>query len=219
MKMIRLVRPLIVLAALAVAVVVAACGSSTSTSTSGKDKGTPAEQAFLVAMVPHHESAVEMAKLARQRAMHPQVKQLANNIVTAQNTEIKQMNAIHMRLFGTKLEPDAEAATAMGMSMDEAGMSMDPEELRTATPFDRAFIDMMIPHHQGAIRMARAAGKETNDAETRKLQAGIIAAQTSEIAQMKRWRAAWYGSAGSTMNGSSTSHGPTNDSMGMGHSG
>jgi Domain of unknown function (DUF305) len=67
--------------------------------------------------------------------------------------------------------------------------------LETAEPFDRAFIDQMVPHHRGAIRMARAVRGKTNDADLRALADKIISAQAQDIAQMKRWRAVWYGSA------------------------
>lgn len=45
---------------------------------------------------------------------------------------------------------------ALGLTMAQSGMTMNMSALNGVKPFDRAFIDMMIPHHQGAIRMARA---------------------------------------------------------------
>lgn len=54
---------------------------------------------------------------------------------------------------------------------------------------DRDFVAQMIPHHQGAVRMAEIELKYGKDAELRKLAQGIIRAQQTEIAFMKKWQA------------------------------
>jgi uncharacterized protein (DUF305 family) len=161
----------------------------------GAARGNAPERAFLEAMVPHHRSAVEMATLAERRGEHAEVKELSRAIVANQNDEIARMTRIHMRLFGSKLRPNPEGHARLGLSAEEAGMAhMDAaEELRRANPFDRAFIDEMVPHHQGAIRMARAVLKKTRDRELRRLAQEIVGAQAREIDDMNRWRTMWFG--------------------------
>ena len=160
----------------------------------GGDDETQASEtdgAFLAGMSPHHEMAIEMAEMAEDRAEHPEIKQLAGDIIEAQTDEIELIDSIHQRLFG---EPLAAADHAgMGLSAERMGMGMGMGALETAEPFDRAFIDAMIAHHQGAIRMARIELAEGEDAETKSLANTIIAAQSAEIEQMNEWRAQWYG--------------------------
>jgi uncharacterized protein (DUF305 family) len=183
----------LVLVAIA-AVVLASCGIDDDDAA----QSSPAERAFLEAMVPHHESAVMMAKVAQRRAEHPRVAALADAIVSIQATEIAQLERIHERLYGEDLRPDEGGHEELGLSAEQAGMMHGDEaaaRLETAEPFDRAFIDEMVPHHRGAIRMARAVRGQTDDAELRTLADEIISAQAQDIAQMRRWREAWYGSA------------------------
>lgn len=172
-----------------------ATGCADSNDESGHANET--EQAFLAAMAPHHESAIAMAAVASKRAAHPELKELTDAIVEAQQVEIATIGKIHVQLTGEALRPNADAHQQLGLSAEEAGMMHDGRdavaELKPAKPFDRAFIDAMVPHHQGAIRMARAVLAVSEDAELRQLAERIVADQSREIAQMNRWRAAWYG--------------------------
>jgi len=75
------------------------------------------------------------------------------------------------------------------MTMDKAA---DVERLRAAPPpFDLAFIDAMIPHHQSAIEAARVALKESSRQEIQELAIAIMEAQQREIGQMRAWRLSW----------------------------
>ena len=186
MKMLWNPRLLMLLLLAAAAVAVGACGGddeeSASTATAN---GT--DRAFVAEMVPHHESAVEMAKVAQEKAQHDEVKKLADAIIQTQNAEIETMNALD-----AQMEKDGVEKGDLGMKMDEMEMS-DMSMLENAKPFDREFIDMMIPHHQDAIVMARTELEEGKSADAKKLAEAIIDAQTKEIDEMNMWRVDWYG--------------------------
>jgi uncharacterized protein (DUF305 family) len=65
---------------------------------------------------------------------------------------------------------------------------------RAQAEFDQLFIDMMVPHHQGAVEMAEIAVMRAEHPEIRRLAVDISQSQAQEISQMKAWRLAWYGS-------------------------
>lgn len=69
------------------------------------------------------------------------------------------------------------------MSVMDAGMKQAP---MNGVP-DHDFITMMVPHHQGAVDMAKAVLLHTKDPEIRNLALGIIAEQQVEIDVMRNW--------------------------------
>ena len=62
--------------------------------------------------------------------------------------------------------------------------------------FDHRFIDAMIPHHQGAVVMAKEAQQKSTRPEIKKLADDIIKAQTKEISELETWRKQWYANVG-----------------------
>ncbi len=60
--------------------------------------------------------------------------------------------------------------------------------------FDQLFIDMMVPHHEGALGMARIAQQRAERPELRQLADDILRSQDTEISRMRQWRREWFGS-------------------------
>jgi uncharacterized protein (DUF305 family) len=152
------------------------------------ENGEYSDERFIDAMVPHHQGAIEMAQVALENAEHPEILALAEEIVAAQENEIGQLKSIKQEQFGT-------SEVAMDMSKEEMkgmGMASDPQELATQEPFDRAFIDNMIPHHESAIEMANVVLEESENPEIREIAGAILDAQEREIEQMRSWRDEWY---------------------------
>ncbi len=145
------------------------------------------DETFLAAMIEHHEGAVDMSEIALDRAEQEELRQMAQEIIEAQEAEIDQMQAWLDEWFDG-------GHGDHGISHEEMGMDMDMDEFREAEPFDLAFIDEMIIHHEGAIDMARAILETTERDELREMAEEIIEAQEVEIQQMREWRAEWFDS-------------------------
>jgi uncharacterized protein (DUF305 family) len=192
-----------------VAVLVAGCGEDES---SARSAGNGVDRAFVVAMIPHHESAVEMAEMAKERAQHKAVKRLADAIAESQNREIETMTRL-----GDEMDAAGVEKGELGVADHEMGMGADMEQLGTAKPFDRAFIDAMIPHHQGAIVMARAQLQHGQSHEVKQLAEAIIDAQAKDIDQMNMWRVDWYGGLSPAGGVPPEAHGTGGDMHDMGH--
>jgi uncharacterized protein (DUF305 family) len=181
----------------AVLAMAALAGLGTTSASAATANAT--DKAFVSEMPMHHEMAIEMAKMALMDAEHGQIKSTARAIVKAQSEEIAQLKKIAKGL-GVKPVTASdhmammEGLDTLGLTMKQAGMDMEMGSLDGAKPFDREFIDMMIPHHQGAIRMARVELKRGVDEQLRSIARGIVRAQAKEIREMNTWRTEWYGS-------------------------
>lgn len=159
----------------------------------------PFDEQFIDMMVPHHQTAIEMAKLAEERAEHPELKLFAGEIMAAQGSEIARMADWRQAWFGSdsataKHGESGMADMEMGHSMMSGTMDMKEmvDGLRTADPFDKAFIEAMVPHHESALEMAKQAQERAEHPEIKRLGDEIVAAQTRDISTMKGWLAAWY---------------------------
>jgi len=152
---------------------------------------------FIDAMTPHHQGAVEMAKEALSKSQHPELKKLAQDIITAQNREIKALKqwrqAWYPKAESTPMAYDEKMGHMMPMSQSQMqGMMMKGDLGAADAQFDLRFINAMIPHHEGAVVMAKDALSKSKHPEIKKLAQDIITSQQKEIAQMTQWRKAWY---------------------------
>ena len=149
----------------------------------------PYELQFLDSMAVHHQDAIRMSELAETRALHPEIKEMAANIIDVQERENAKMSEWRDRWFAEKGK--AVNMDFPGMRDSMGRMDMKKLESLKGNDFDLEFLRQMIAHHEGAVKMAKDAQKIDSHAEIKELADNIIAAQTDEIRQMREWLAEW----------------------------
>ncbi len=153
--------------------------------------GETYDRNFIANMIAHHQGAVDMAKLAQENAKHQELKDMADDIISAQEKEIADMTAWQKEWgYPSTSTDNMMDHSAMGMMDDMAGMTTMLEG-KTGDDFDKTFIEQMIMHHQSAIDMAAPGEQNAKHQEVKDLTNAIVSAQTKEIQQMKQWQQEW----------------------------
>ncbi|MFJ5932792.1 DUF305 domain-containing protein [Streptomyces sp. NPDC093071] len=193
-------------AAAATGLLLTACGAddtapsaSASPSATAAAPGSAASQApapgpfndadvmFAQMMIPHHEQALEMARLADGRAEDPGVKRLVAAIERAQDPEIRTMRAW---LKGWGRPESAGHGNGHGSGSGMAGMMSEQDMKGLAAAegkeFDRAFAELMIAHHEGAVTMAEEERSKGLNPTAKKLADDVVRTQSTEIAELRK---------------------------------
>lgn len=147
-------------------------------------------------MIPHHRQAVEMAALAPSRTENAELLALAAQVQAAQDPEIAQMTA-WLAAWGVPAMPGGmDHSMPGGTSLDDMGHDdmghdgmmtaeqMTQLENATRAEFDRAWLELMIAHHRGAIDSFRQIQVSGRSPQVEELAGAIITGQQAEIEQM-----------------------------------
>jgi uncharacterized protein (DUF305 family) len=148
-----------------------------------------ADAQFMQDMIPHHNQAVQMSALVAERTNKPELVDVAGRIDVSQADEIEFMQR-WLRERGQDV-PDPTAHEAMHTSHHMAGMA-SPEQMAklaesSGTDFDRLFLQLMIPHHEGAVTMVKELMKQPGaayDPVMFEFTTDITNDQTAEIERM-----------------------------------
>jgi uncharacterized protein (DUF305 family) len=155
------------------------------------------DAAFMQHMLAHHAQALEMTRLAPLRSRRVDIRLLAERIDVSQRDEIALMQRL-LRARGVEPPPivatgaHAGHGAAAGAHANMPGMLSDDEMARltgaSGPDFDRLFLQYMIRHHEGALRMVAdflATPGAAGDAEIFQFASDIDADQRAEIRRMR----------------------------------
>ncbi|MEU8132253.1 DUF305 domain-containing protein [Streptodolium elevatio] len=161
-----------------------------------------ADVMFAQMMIPHHEQAVEMAKVVLAKTADADVRRLATAIEAAQAPEIALMEG-WLAAWGKPA--DASGGMDHGSGGDGMMSDADMDRFRAAAgaELDRQFLEMMIVHHNGAIAMAEEELAKGVNPEARKLAEAIKSSQAAEVQEMQRLLTARPGAPGGASGGTS----------------
>jgi uncharacterized protein (DUF305 family) len=149
-----------------------------------------ADVTFLQHMIVHHQQAVEMSVLVKDRTNTPEIVAIAGRIESSQADEIAFMKG-WLAERGEPLEDPAMKGHGAHMHHMMAGMA-SPEQMKAlaaakGAEFDRQFLTLMIAHHEGAIEMVDElldADGSAADPVLFRFVGDIESEQTGEIERM-----------------------------------
>lgn len=161
-----------------------------------------AEAGFARDMQVHHQQAVEMSLLARDRTQDPEIRRLAYDIARTQQQQAGQMYG-WLSVWGlpqASPEPamawmedapghaSSHGAAADGTSMPGMATSAQLDALADAQgrEAERLYLELMIPHHEAGVTMADAVLQETDNPVVRPLAASILTSQQTEIRYLEQ---------------------------------
>ena len=104
------------------------------------------------------------------------------------SSAVNNNNATMMGMMGMDASNIKEVSSHDEMSMAEMTSQLAN---KSGDDFDKAFVEMMISHHQGAIAMAELIPSRAKHDELKNMGKDIISAQTKEVSDMKRWQKEW----------------------------
>ena len=172
---------------------------------------TSAEAGFARDMQTHHQQAVELSMLVRDRTDDPDVRLLAYDIALTQQQQSGQLYGWLTQWGLPQVSPEPsmtwmsrpplssssgahghDAADTPGAAMPGMATASQITALTAARGADaeRLFLELMIAHHEGGIEMAEALVERSDDAVVTAFARGILASQSSEIDAMTAMLAA-----------------------------
>ena len=138
---------------------------------------------FMKDMIDHHQMASMMSQMCLEKAVHPELRAMCQQIIAAQQAEISQLQGWLNDWYAVDYEPQPR---------NGAVRSMQRLERLEGGAFEIAFMETMTRHHRKAIAMAQKCLDKAVHPELVAMCSEIIETQTAEIQQLERWLCEWY---------------------------
>jgi uncharacterized protein (DUF305 family) len=148
---------------------------------------TVADVEFMQGMIAHHAQAIHMTRMAESHRANPRTLKLATKIDQSQVAEIRIMQ--EWLVDNGQVAPDTSSWRTMMMAGMLTEAQLKALDAATGVAFDRAFLTLMIQHHEGALQMVKdlfekpGAGQEV---DVSVFANDVVTVQTAEIGVMRQ---------------------------------
>lgn len=139
-----------------------------------------ADRKYVAMMIVHHEQALAMTRFVPDRAENATIKGLADRIRFSQEPEIGAMKQ-WQRAHG-EIGAHADHGSMPGMATQE---QLNALGAARGKDFDRMFLQLMITHHEGAVKMATDVRGAGSNVQVEEMADDVVATQADEINRMK----------------------------------
>jgi uncharacterized protein (DUF305 family) len=148
---------------------------------------TVADVQFMQGMIAHHAQAIHMSRMAEAHGASSRLLRLAEKIDQSQVAEIRIMQE-WLRSNG-QFAPDTSSWRTMTMAGMLTAEQLDTLDAATGVEFERAFLTLMIQHHEGALQMVEelfATSRAGQEVDVNVFANDVIIVQTAEIGAMRQ---------------------------------
>jgi len=148
---------------------------------------TEADVRFMQGMIAHHAQAIYMSRLATTRGANPRLLKFANKIDQSQQAEIRLMQ--DWLVANKQSAPDTSSWRTMSMPGMLTATQLATLDAARGPEFDKQFLNLMIQHHNGALKMVAdllATPRAAQDVDVSVFANDVETVQTAEIALMQQ---------------------------------
>ena len=148
---------------------------------------TKADVEFMQGMIAHHAQAIYMSRMAEAHGASPRLLRLANKIDQSQVAEIRIMQ--QWLRSNDQVAPDTSSWRTMKMTGMLTEEQLKELEAAKGVEFDRAFLTLMIQHHEGALQMVKdlfATPRAGQEVDVNVFANDVVTVQTAEIGAMRQ---------------------------------
>jgi len=145
--------------------------------------GAAFDVAFMRALVPVHEEAVEIAMAATLNADHTQVLKWNQAVVERKNAEVRQMLGWlkEMGAYPTKRNAGIQTASVKKMrSLKDAAL-------------EKAYLPLMATHMEQSAALAQLATKKASNPAVRSFATSVAKKEKADATMLRSWLKGWYG--------------------------
>lgn len=142
---------------------------------------------FMQGMIAHHAQAIHMSRMAARHQANAEVQRLATKIDQSQVAEIRIMQEWLAR--NRQFVPDTASWRTMHMPGMLTEAQLQQLDAATGGAFDRAYLTLMIQHHEGALQMVKdllTTPGAAQDVDVNVFANDVVTVQTAEIGAMRQ---------------------------------